>query len=46
MEDVPLLPWHTIQAALEQMIEQGYIKEISEARLGYTAMIDLEHPRE
>lgn len=46
VEDVPLLPWATIQAALEQMIEQGYIKEISEVRLGYTAMIDLEHPHE
>lgn len=46
VEDVPLLPWATIQTAVEQMIKQGYIKGIDEVRLGYTAMIDLEHPRE
>ena len=45
-EDVPLLPWDAIRASLEQRIEQGYIKEIEEVRLGYTAIVDVEHPRE
>ena len=45
-EDAPLLSWDAIRAAMEEKIGQGYVKEITEVRLGYTAIIDVSKPRE
>lgn len=45
-EDVPLLSWDAIRGSIEQKIQQGYVKEITEVRLGYTAIIDANKPRE
>lgn len=45
-EDVPLLPFDTIQEIIRQRIREGYVQSICEIRLGYISANSSDHPGE
>lgn len=46
IEDVPLLPFESIQEVIRQRIQEGYIQSICEIRLGYISANSPDHPGE